>query len=250
MRTTEAEWHAQYPTTHWSQVFLASQENQTAGQGALDRLLRRYQRPLLIHLRSEFGGGEEEVKDWFQDFVAKKVLKNRLLRRADHERGRFRTFLLNALDNFVIEEYRRAKRLCRSPKGGFVSLEESTESEPGMAAAAGADPGDHAWAIEVLAEAERRTKAFYQAKGQANSWRAFDEGFAQPKVNGTRGLSKADLARRLGFKSAKAASNAITTVRRMFGKNIRAVVREYEDSGAEDIEAEIRDLKAILARNQ
>ena len=69
-------------------------------------------------------------------------------------------------------------------------------------------------------------------------------------MNETRGPSKAALAGRLGFKSAKSVSNAITTVRRMFGNHVRAVVREYEDNEAGGIEAEIRDLKAILARRQ
>ena len=226
MNAKKTEWHGQYPTTHWSQVFLA-------------------------HLRSEFRADEAEVQDWFQDFVVRKVLKNRLLEHADRGRGRFRTFLLNALDNFVIEQYRRARRFCRSPKGGFVSIDELSVAEPGMAAVAGADPGDSAWAIEVLTEAARRTEVFYESKGQVNSWVAFDEGYAQPRVNETRGPSKADLARRLGFKSAKAVSNAITTVRRMFGNNIRAIVREYEClEGRGGIEAEIRDLKAILARSQ
>lgn len=248
MSATRAEGPAYYPTTHWSQIFLASQDGQVAGQGALDRLLRQYERPLLAHLRSRFAADHEQTQDLFQEFVAKKVLRKSLLKHADRERGRFRTFLLNSLDNFVIQEHRWAERARRSPSGGFVSIDDLDGAEPAMASAPKADSGDYAWAVEVIAEAQRRTKAFYEAKGHANSWAAFEEGYSQPIVDGTRAPSKAALARRLGFKSAKAVSNAITTVRRMFGKNVRAVVREYETVENGAIEGEIRDLKAILAR--
>lgn len=250
MSTSEADVRSQYPTTHWSQILLASQEDRAAGQGALDRLLRQYRRPLLTHLRAKFRANDEQAEDWLHDFVARKVLKNRLLEHADRKRGRFRTFLLNALDNFVIEEHRRTGRACRSPSGGFVPLDELTGAESGMATGEAADPADHAWAIEVLAEAEKRTRAFYEAKGRGSSWTVFDEGYVRPLVDGTKRPSNADLARRHGFTSAEAVSDAITTVRRMFGKNIRAAVREYEDAeDGGDCEAEIRDLKAILARS-
>lgn len=251
MSTSEADIRSQYPTTHWSQILLASHEDQAAGQGALDRLLRQYRRPLLTHLRAKFRANDEQAEDWLQDFVARKVLKNRLLAHADRKRGRFRTFLLKALENFVIQEHRKAERICRSPSGGFVSLDALTGDESGVASGEAANPADYAWAIQVLAEAEQHTKAFYEAKGRSSSWAVFDEGYVRPLVDGTKRPSNANLARNHGFKSAEAVSDAITTVRRMFGKNIRAAVREYEDAeGGGDCEAEIRDLKAILARSQ
>jgi len=74
------------------------------------------------------------------------------------------------------------------------------------------------WATKVLAEAEKRTRAFFEAKGQASCWAVFEAGFLGP----LKRPWDADLAREFGFPSAKAVSHAITKVRRMFGKNIRS----------------------------
>jgi hypothetical protein len=234
-----------YPTTHWSQIFLAGDQDQAEGQDALDRLLRRYYHPLLAHLRFKFHATDDDARDWLQSFVEKKVLQARLLTRARRERGRFRTFLLNALDNFVLSEFRRARCASRLPDGGLTSLEELA-LVPDAAAAPGSDPFDREWAINVIHEAGRRTRTYYTDKGSENSWAVFDVGVLRKQVEGLKPPSHADLARQFGFGSGRQVSNAIITVGRRYGAILREIIGEYvEDQTA--IDAELRELMAILS---
>jgi RNA polymerase sigma-70 factor (ECF subfamily) len=232
-----------YPTTHWSQIFLAGEQDQAEGQDALDRLLRRYYPPLLAHLRFKFRATDDDARDWLQSFVEKKVLQARLLTRARRERGRFRTFLLNALDNFVLSEFRRARCASRLPDGGLMSLEEQATD---AAAAPESDPFDREWAVNVIQEAGRRTRTYYKDKGSENSWAVFDVGVLQKQVEGLKPPSHADLARQFGFDSGRQVSNAIITVGRRYGAILREIIGEYvEDEAA--IDAELRELMAILS---
>jgi hypothetical protein len=243
MQDAEAEISRDYPTTHWSQIYLASQGDQEAGLRALDRLLRDYERPLLVHLQHEFRVCEDQARDWLQGFVEKKVLGSRLLAKADEGRGKFRTFVLNALDNFVGDEFDRQNSLKRNPVGGLVTLDEETKAVAGVAAEQLVHSPDYEWAWTIIEQAKERTRAFYETQGTPRTWSVFCEG---PLVWRQERPSNAELARRYGFASAKQVEGALITAQRQFGKQLRAVVAETVRDEAE-IEDEIRDLIAILS---
>lgn len=236
-----------YPSTHWSLVYLATQAEQQAGEGALNRLLTRYYPPLLAHLQFRFRLPHERAQDLLQAFLERKVLARQILGRADRSRGRFRTFLLNALDNFVKDELRAGECSRRQPAGGLVSLEEAPDTPDPASAARVTDPFEREWALMVLDEAERETRAFYESKGRHDTWGVFHDGVLAPLRDGVARPDDAELARRHGFESARQASNAIVTAKREFGKILRAVVSRYAADEA-DVDAELRELKAALAR--
>src|ERR1044072_1839210 len=119
------------PSTHWSAITAASQTRQEKGREALDRLLTRYQPALLAHLGFKFRATEDAARDLLQSFVAEKILEKELLAQAKPTRGRFRTFLLNALDNCVVSQRRREQAQKRSPGGDVLSVDElSPADEP------------------------------------------------------------------------------------------------------------------------
>jgi len=63
--------------------------------------------------------------------VVERILEKELLAQANPTRGRFRTFLLNALDNFVISQRRKAQAQKRAPSGDVLSVDElSPADEP------------------------------------------------------------------------------------------------------------------------
>ena len=233
-----------FPSTQWTGVRLAGQPGEAEAQAALNGLLEAYRKPLLAHLRWRFIATEDQAEDWFHGFVAKKVLEKQLLPSARQERGRFRTFLLNALDNFVTDEIRREHRASRRPPGGFVSA-EGVEEVP-AASAAMPDPADVAWARTVLHQAITRLRDYYAAKGRADLWGVFNDGFAQPILNETEPPNMGELARRFEFRSASQASNGLGTAKQRFKHCMESVVAEYAED-PQTIEAELRDLMAILA---
>ena len=124
-----------YPTTIWSEVDRTRSCDSQVAMAALGALLEKYSRPLIVQLGFKFHVDEERAADWLHEFIARKVLLGELLSKASRGRGRFRTFLLNAIDNFVVSELRKEQAKKRQPQNGTVSLDDlSPGEEPGLAA--------------------------------------------------------------------------------------------------------------------
>ena len=234
-------------STHWSSIYRAAESEQQAGEGALNALLLRYYPALLSYMRSRFGFSEDDARDLVQGFVERKILLQKLLRSASPARGRFRGFLRTSLHRYVIDQLRSRQGPIREPKGGLVSFQDATDLVEGVCAQEGPDSFDHAWALNVIDQAERATESFYVEKGRADTWGVFRDGVLQPLKDGVERSSDEELARRHGFKSARQASNAIITVKRQFGKILREVIRSYLEID-EDVDQELRELMAILSK--
>ncbi len=215
------------------------------GDGALNRLLIRYYAPLLAHLECSFTLSREAAEDVLQDFMVRKILEGRLLGRADRSRGRFRTFLLNVLDNFAKDVHRARKRAGREPSGGLVSLDDNLrEAERGVSRRDGG-PFDRLWALTVIEEAENDTRRFYEAKKRLDTWGVFYEGWFLPTRDGVERPTDEELARRHGFETARQAGNAIVTAKRGFGRMVRRAIARYAESESE-VDDELRRLMSVF----
>src|SRR5689334_11142306 len=95
-----------FQTTHWSVVLAAGEPGHPAAQKALAELCRNYWYPLYAFVRRK-GRTPEEAMDLTQEFFAVALEKN-YVGDADRDRGRFRTFLLAAAENFLRNDW--AKR--------------------------------------------------------------------------------------------------------------------------------------------
>src|SRR5437016_1156939 len=92
-----------------------------SGAAALEQLCQCYWYPVYAYVRRK-GYGPEEAQDLTQGFFARLLDGNRIAL-ADPARGRFRTFLLSAMQNFLINEWTRAARLKRGGGIEFVPLD-------------------------------------------------------------------------------------------------------------------------------
>src|SRR4051812_3290839 len=95
-----------FATTHWSVVLAAGQSSAPTAQAALEKLCRTYWFPLYAFARRQ-GKNPEDAQDLTQDFFSR-LLERNYLTRADPQRGKFRTFLLGSLRNFLINDWKRA----------------------------------------------------------------------------------------------------------------------------------------------
>src|SRR5437879_1947495 len=86
-------------TTHWSVVLQAGHGDSPQAAEALEELCRAYWYPLYACVRRQ-GHGPEDACDLTQQFLAG-FLEKKYLRLADPGRGRFRSFLLSSLKNFL-----------------------------------------------------------------------------------------------------------------------------------------------------
>src|SRR3954463_6396800 len=100
---------ARFATTRWSIVLHAGRggPNASTGRDALARLCRTYWFPLYAHVRRR-GFSAHDAEDLTQEFFAR-ILARSSIARADPARGRFRSFILTALNHFLADEWDRTR---------------------------------------------------------------------------------------------------------------------------------------------
>jgi len=237
-----------FPTTHWSLVGrAAARANHDAGAGkvALGELVRIYLPALRAHLIGPMGIGRDRAEDLLQGFLADKVLEQNMIAAADPERGKFRTFLLTALERFVIDAHRRESAAKRAPRGKLLDV-----AEFGHRAAKRYNPShafDRAWAGEVLNEVTRRLRAECEGSQRAHLWGIFEARMLLPIIDGAEPPSHEALAEKYNLPTAAHSANALTSAKRLFTRTFRAVVAEYARDDAE-VDSEIRELWEIFSR--
>jgi RNA polymerase sigma-70 factor (ECF subfamily) len=236
-----------FPTTCWDLVEQAAEEpvaKQRAGR--LDELLERYRSPLLAHLVFSKGIAHDQAEDLLQSFVAQKILKMDLLSRADRTRGKFRTFLLTSLNNYVISEFRKSQSLRKSPGvHALLPLDAVAEQVEHKGTPDVSNVFDLAWVREVILETLRRVQKECENTKRKPHWILFEDRLVNPALHGTAPLPYAEMVGRLGFSSPIQAANAVFTVKRIFERNFRAVIEEYAGDKT-NVESEINELYAIL----
>ena len=109
-------------TTQWGLVTTASVEGAAGGRAALEALYRIYCYPIYAFIRRR-GYGRQDAQDLTQDFFLH-LLEKGTLGRADRHRGRFRSFLLGALDHFLAHAAERARARKRGGDCQFVYLDD------------------------------------------------------------------------------------------------------------------------------
>lgn len=253
-----------FQTTHWSMVQRAGYADAAARREALTALLRQYLPALRAHLVRRKRVREDRAADLLQGFIASKVLEDGILSQADRTRGKFRTFLLTALDRYGIDQSRRDSAQKRNPGaaggGTAVDAERSParSSGPVLSAEEAADAGAGAlqpapdafeleWARQLLKQTLSRMEQECVATGKSNLWRLFEDRVLGAIVGDAEPTPYEKLAVDLGFGTAERAANMLITAKRMYERFLRQTIGEYALT-EEEIDEEIRDLYEILAR--
>lgn len=160
---------AGFHTTHWSVVTVATQSPfSEAARQALSDLCQAYWPPLYAFLRRR-GYPPSDAQDLTQGFFAF-LLEHEVFSQADRQKGRLRTFLLRALQNFVADEYDRAQRLKRGGGQQMVCFDHHlSEVEAIVAAPTPLDATgcyDRLWSCAMINQAWERLHREYDAAGK------------------------------------------------------------------------------------
>jgi RNA polymerase sigma factor (sigma-70 family) len=135
-----------FQKTSWTLVRAAKEP-----QG-MDQLIRVYWKPLYYFIRQK-GFDNETAKDIVQGFLAD-ALERGTMFKADPSRGKFRTFLLAALTNFIKDWHKAASRLKRGGGQATLSLDfDGGERQYAIDVASGETPEaalNRAWAQSTL----------------------------------------------------------------------------------------------------
>jgi RNA polymerase sigma-70 factor (ECF subfamily) len=114
-----------FSTTRWSVVLRAGAIDADQASEALEQLCRDYWYPLYAFVRRK-GYSAEDSADLTQEFFAK-LLRTDFAAGLQPEGGRFRSFLLTALNRFLINEWQKGRRAKRGSAAVTGSLEALIE---------------------------------------------------------------------------------------------------------------------------
>jgi RNA polymerase sigma-70 factor (ECF subfamily) len=224
-------------------VLAAGQTNSAGSAAALEQLCRAYWYPLYAYVRRK-GYGPEDAQDLTQGFLARLLTGNRLAL-ADRTRGRFRSFLLSALQNFLINEWETASREKRGGGVEFVPL--LTENPERLYAAEPADDRtpetiyEQRWAAAVMARALESLNAEWGGS-QAQLFETLKPFVWGPEA----GTSHADVGAALGM-SVGAVRVAVHRLRRRYRDLLRQEIAQTVSSEAE-VDDELRHLIEVVSR--
>ncbi len=223
-----------FATTHWTVVLAAGQRHTPQSDSALEQLCRTYWFPLYAYVRRR-GYTKADAEDLVQAFFARFLAKNYLAGLSE-ERGRFRAFLLAALKNFLINEWKHAN--CQKHGGGVghLSLDWQTADTKFQVAAQNEPSPDKAfdreWALALLAKVIERLQAECAADGKAKLFEQLKVFIAAGKGEAAHG----DVASSLGMEEG-AVRVAVHRLRKRYRQLLRdEIVNTLSDPSMADEE--------------
>ncbi|HXJ61313.1 MAG TPA: sigma-70 family RNA polymerase sigma factor [Verrucomicrobiae bacterium] len=232
-----------FATTEWSVVLHAADGESTQADQALERLCRTYWYPLYAYVRRR-GYNPHEAQDLTQAFF-ERMLEKSFLRAVDRSKGKFRSFLIAALEHFLAKDWRRAHAQKRGGHAKFLSLDDESPEQQYLEVSTSAltpeQVYDQQWVITLLEQVLQKLSAEFDAAGKAAS-------FAEMKIFLTgekRAASYGALAEKLGTTEA-ALKMAVSRMRQRYGELLRAEIAQTV-SGPDEVEEELRALFTALS---
>jgi RNA polymerase sigma-70 factor (ECF subfamily) len=232
----------EFTTTHWSVVLLAGECASVEADQALENLCRTYWYPLYAYVRRQ-GRSADDAQDLTQEFFAR-LLEKKYLCLADPQRGRFRTFLLSSLKNYLINEWEKSRTAKRGGGGVTFSLDEQDAEGRYLTDPVGGLTPDRIyekrWAVTLLEKVLARLREEYVADDKALLFDAL-----KPYVWGeTLADGYDEVAMRLTM-STGALRVAMHRLRESYRELLREEVARTVASAA-DVDEELRQLVAAL----
>jgi RNA polymerase sigma-70 factor (ECF subfamily) len=237
--------HASFQPTDWKTVIDAGGDSSAAAVPALRRLCETYWYPLYAHVR-RCGLGAHDAEDLTQGFFAF-LLGSEGLKTVDRARGRFRSFLLAAINHFLSNERDRQNAIKRGGKTVILSW-DAVEAEQRY----GQEPVDSAspdvlfarsWAKALVERVSARLSSEYRGRRQEQTFVALEKFLTCDVDQGEYAV----IAPELGMTEG-AIRTAVTRLRERFGRLLRAELSrtisdpsELNDELRHIIEALVRD---------
>jgi len=165
-----------FHTTQWNVVLLSAQSQVPGSKAALAELCRLYWVPLYTFVRRR-GSSPADAQDVVQGFFLH-LLDHKALAEVDPRKGKFRSFLLASLKNYLSKEIDRVRCMKRGGNIEFVpfdpkNAEELYRFEPADFLTA-ETIFDARWATILLEEVMARLAKEYAAGGKEATLRALE----------------------------------------------------------------------------
>ena len=223
-------------------VLKAGRADTTRSRDALAKLCQTYWYPLYVYVRRR-GCSAHDSQDLTQEFFAQ-LLERQSLASANPERGRFRSFILTAMNHFLVSEWNKARAKkrgggCQTLSLDLAAAEERFDLEP----ADDSTPDkmfDKQWALTLLNEVLNRLEDEYRREGKSELFTVLKQ-----TLMGVRESQPYEkLATQLEMNEG-AIKVAVHRLRKRYRELIRTEIANTLD-GQQDIEEEMRHLFGAL----
>ena len=235
-----------FDNTHWSTIIKAKEGDEQTRFAALERLLNRYRRPIILHIQHSQRCDETKAEDLAHEFIQHWIHKE-ILGHVSPEKGRFRTFLKDCIRNFLIDHHRKENAAKRKPGERMEWLDETEDGVPVHQPASDEISPDQemdcAWARQILAEALAQLERECSGARRGSLFVAL-----KPTLDGNPGSEAyASIAARLGMKEG-AVKVAAHRLRQRLGELIQEEVKQTVGSH-EDWQEELRYLVELIGKS-
>ena len=239
-----------FSTTRWSLILSctgSAEDGDGKARDALSELCRIYWRPI-FSFACRRGLSMQDAQDVTQDFFLM-VLEGTLLKRSDPSRGKFRTLLLKALQDFLADNARKRHTLKRGGAVQFVSWDDWMAEAPSRLSIPSKQidqwPAeriyDVRWAATVVERALRRLGEECQARGRRRVFDVLSSTLASERED----VSYLDLSKTLGVPET-AVKRLVHLLRQRHRTLLRDEVAQTV-GGMSEVDDEVRYLCAGLA---
>jgi DNA-directed RNA polymerase specialized sigma24 family protein len=237
------EHSARFPTTVWTLVDHAKNPLSDAHLQAISVLASKYWKPVYYFIRAK-GYVPDRAEDLTQAFFLS-FLERDWIRRADRERGRFRSFLLAILVRFLSDRgpYRGRQQNRFEQKVLSISA-LLTDRDRAFEPARGESPEEifmRRWAVGLVEHVRRQVEQEMEAQGQTFRYRLFEAArLAEPGSE----VSQVALAKEHGL-SRDQVRYALEQVREALCRAFRHELR-LDGCSPVEVEAELAELLRLV----
>lgn len=226
-------------TTHWSLIDQA-QSKEEGKRALIGLLLSKYWKPVYCYLRRK-GYDNEQAKDLTQGFLHEVVLGRGLIQKADQSKGRFRSFLLVALNRYLIDVRQEENAQKRIPRERLVSLDQFDPPElpPSLMQSDPEETFHYAWVSALLEQVLAEVRTRCRERELMLHWQVFRDRLVHPILNRTDAPPMKEICERYGIAEIVKASNMCTTVKRIFQTELKQHIRNSvmsDDDAMEEFE--------------
>jgi RNA polymerase sigma factor (sigma-70 family) len=233
--------HSQFLPTRWTVVLAAARNHPTpSSRQALEDLARAYWYPLYVYTRRH-NHSPSEAEDLTQDFFAA-IVEKQTLAAVDPAKGRFRSFLLACLKNFLANQRDKARAQKRGGTARLLSIDTADAESRYAIETAGSSQTltpeqlyERRWALALLDQVLARLQADYALRNESALFTAL-----KPTLTGSPTIPYAHIAQTLNTTEP-----AIKTAAHRLRRRYRDLLREHiahTVATESDIEDEITHL--------
>jgi len=234
---------SRFMTTRWSVIMKAQGDDSVAAADSIAELCRDYWYPLYAYVR-RCGVTPEDAQDFTQGFFSS-FLQNDWVMAVHQSRGKFRSFLLASIKNYMGKQWQKQKTIKRGGGIQFSSVDfETAEGRYINEPFHDLTPDklfDRSWTISLLDSVLKELKNDYVAKGNEQLFEMLKD-FLVAK---TGNMAYAEIAEHLGM-TESAVKVAVHRLRSRYRQLIRERVAQTV-SDEEDVASEIHGLFSSLS---